>query len=194
MKAEQHMSYRVAIAPALCAIFGMGLCLALTPALTSAATAAGPLQQAESAGPVTVIANGSVPDIAEKDLPAYVAATLNASHLGQWHFEAAHPGPLAPGYCIAWSFKQNAYAAGTVRTYGFSRGQMARLIGSRNSIAIEGRLFLNGEYQTLALAHVTMAEGGRSTGLAETMAKLTRELMAYPALDTKPDAPAQHGS
>jgi hypothetical protein len=178
------------IAPAvLAAVIGMGLFLALTPAQASAA--ATPTQPAESGQSVAVRATGSVPDLAPEDLPGFVAATLNASHPDRWHFEVAGPGVAVPGYRIDWRFKRNAYAAGTVRSYGFSRAQMERLVGSRNSLTIEARLFLKGQYQTLVLESVTLTEGARSPKLAEKIVKIARELMAYPDLDTKSGAPAR---
>jgi hypothetical protein len=182
---RQNKGYWSAIAPRTLAAAAMAL------ALGGAATAAGPLQIADTGRPVAVATTGSVPDLAQQELPGYVAAALNANHLGPWRFEASHPGAASAGYRVVWSFKENAYAAGSVRTYGFSRAQMQRLVGSRNSLTIEARLFLDGEYQTLVLGHATLSEGARSPELTQAIVKIGRELMAYPDLDTKSAVPAK---
>jgi len=187
----RHKSYRITTAPdVVAAVVGMVLSLAPVPSPATTTTPV-PTQLAASEQTVAVRATGSVPDLSAADLPGYVAAALNAGHPDRWYFEAAKPESMVPGYRIDWNFKENAYAAGTVRTYGFSRAQMERLIGSRKSLTIEARLFLHGEYQTLVLDHVTLDQGARSTELAVAITKIARELMAYPDLDTKPAAPAR---
>lgn len=146
----------------------------------------GPQRLADEPQSIAVAASGSIPGISQQDLDPYVVGAMNASHVGGWHFEGAGAAGAQPSYRVEWTFSQNTYAAGTVRTYGFSRAMMQRLLGSRSFITIEARLFLGGQYQTLVLGHATVTEGARSTELADEIAKLSRQLMAYPVLDTTP--------
>jgi hypothetical protein len=179
------IAYPPRLAPGpLAAAIAMSLCLLLAVAPVSRATAPVARVAAEAAQSVAVTVSGSIPGIREQDLAAYVAGTMNVSHIAPWHFEPARPAVAEPGYRITWTFKENSYAAGTVRTYGFSRAMMQRLIGSRSFISIEGKLFLNDEYQTAVLGNAMVSGGARSSELGNTIAELTRKLMAYPQLDT----------
>ena len=79
---------------------------------------------------------------------------MNTGADGDWHFQPHSAGaPLAPNR-IEWTITTNASAEGAVRSYGFSRATMARLIGVHQFLSIEVRLYLDGQYQTLSHSEV----------------------------------------
>ncbi|HVJ51249.1 MAG TPA: hypothetical protein VM689_02220 [Aliidongia sp.] len=137
---------------------------------------------------VAVIAAGSLPGIRDTDLPTYLVGEMNSAGNATWHFE---PGPATKQASlnrIEWSFKTNASAVGQVRTYGFSRALMQRLIGAHQFLTIEATLYLNGEYQTKSLSQINTTGGSTDRDLAAALIKDTRQLMAYSQMDTRVEA------
>ncbi len=160
---------------------------AVTASAIGAATAASADVAVSSAAvAVDVATKGDLPGFKESDLPAYFAAEMNSVGLSAWRFAPASPGATPSPNRIELSFKANPYAAGSVRTYGFSRATMERLLNTHHSVTIEAQLYLNGEYQTLAFDQVTVTGGPQDQDLDAAVARLTRDLMAYPLLDTTP--------
>lgn len=172
-----------------CSLRVAGLC----GCFALAAAAAFPLAAAAEAQPLTVAvaASGSIPGIRDADLSSFLADTMNTGADGSWHFEPTAPGAPPSPNRIEWSIKMNASAEGAVRTYGFSRATMERLIGVHQFLSIEVTLFLNGQYQTQSHSEVTATEGAQDPDLAADVVRSTRQLMAYTTMDTtaKPASP-----
>ncbi|HZB93408.1 MAG TPA: hypothetical protein VE397_18315 [Stellaceae bacterium] len=130
---------------------------------------------------VAVETTGSVPGIGEGELERYVADQMNAAHAGVWKFvpvEAASPENR-----IEWSFTTAPSASGAVRTYGFSRAMMERLIDAHHYLTIEAKLYWHGQYQTVMLGHATIGAGLPDPALTELIARMTRLVMSYPMSD-----------
>lgn len=134
---------------------------------------------------VAIETKGSLPGFSNNELPDYFANAMNATDTKGWHFVPQQAGRRLAADRIELSFETNAYAAGTVRTYGISRATMERLLNVHHSITIEARLFLGDQYQTLFFEQVTVSGGPHDAELDEAVAKLTRALTSYPALKTE---------
>lgn len=122
------------------------------------------------------------------ELPAFLAKTIAAAQAGPWHFAVAPSGKSPPDR-IEWSFVPGAEAAGTVRTYGFSRAMMERLVGSSRVFTIEARLYLHGEYQALASAQFRQTEDPQNAELVGEVTIIARNLMATPGIIEKASHP-----
>lgn len=133
---------------------------------------------------VAVAVDGSIPGISDADLPALLAKAMNEGVDGGWRFEPVAPGAPMPPDRIEWSIKTNASAEGTVRTYGFSRATMERLMGVHQFLSIEVTLFLGGQYQTQSHSEVTANGGAQDPDLMADVVRSTRQLIAYTSLDT----------
>jgi hypothetical protein len=96
---------------------------------------------------------------------------------------ASGDGPK-PRNRIEWSITTNASAEGGVRTYGFSRATMARLIGVHQFLSIEVTLYLDGQYQTASHSEITASGGPQDPDLMADVAQSTKQLIAYTAMDT----------
>lgn len=144
-----------------------------------------------TSGPLvlSVRANGSLPGFTDSELSTYLVRVMAGVDHITWRFVPSPATEPPPPNRIDFSFKTNAYAAGTVRAYGFSRATMERLLGVRHSVTIEARLFLGGDYQTLDFEQVTLTGGQRDQELVAAVAKLTRLLKAYTDLDTRSQMP-----
>ena len=79
-----------------------------------------------SATPMAIETTGSVPGLGEAELGRYVAEQMNAARVG-WQFVVV-PNASAQPNRVEWSFTAGPSASGTVRTYGFSRAMMERLM------------------------------------------------------------------
>lgn len=162
---------------------------ALVGALSAGALAA-PLALADpdvggSAAPSTVVAvetAGSVPGIGEGQLDRYIADQMNAAHVGAWRFVPVKSA--IPEDRVEWSFTMAPSAMGAVRTYGFSRAMMERLIDAHHYVTIEAKLYWHGQYQTVMLGHATIGSGVQDPALTALIAKMTRLVMSYPMSDT----------
>lgn len=151
--------------------------------------AAGEVQAALQPRTVAVAASGSIPGISDADLSSFLADTMNTGADGSWHFEPMAPGAPPSPNRIEWSIKMNASAEGAVRTYGFSRATMERLIGVHQFLSIEVTLYLDGQYQTQSHSEVTATGGAHDPDLAADVVRSTRELMAYTTMDTTGKTP-----
>ena len=157
-------------------ILACGAIVAMTLGLSPA------VQAAESTR-VAVAATGGLPGIQDADLNAYLVKTM-ATTGGDWHFEPAAIGRIPPPYRIEWSFKTNSAAASSVRSFGFSGAAMQRLLGTRHYLTIEATLYLQGEYQTQTIGQVSVLGGADDRDLVAEIKRDTRQLMAYPSMDT----------
>jgi hypothetical protein len=132
---------------------------------------------------VAVAATGELPGIPETDLNAYLIKAMAAAGR-DWRFEPAAAGRIPPPYRIEWSFKTKTAAASSVRTYGFSDSAMQRLLGTRHYLTIEATLYLQGEYQTQTIGQVSVLGGAGDSDLVAEIERDTRQLLAYPSMDT----------
>jgi hypothetical protein len=131
-----------------------------------------------SAMPMAVATTGSVPGLGEAELGRYVAEQMNAARVG-WQFVAA-PNASAQPNRVEWSFTAGPSASGTVRTYGFSRAMMERLMPGHFYMTVEAKLYWHGQYQTVMLGHVTTGAAMPDPDLTALIGKMTRLVMAYP--------------
>jgi hypothetical protein len=154
-----------------------GLAMAMIAVLTLGALSARAAEQ-PSATPMAVEITGSVPGLGETELGRYVAEQMNAARVG-WQF-AAVPNAATQPNRVEWSFTTGPSASGAVRTYGFSRATMERLMPSRYYVTVEAKLYYHGQYQTVMLGHVTIGGAAPDPDLTTLIGKMTRLVMAYP--------------
>jgi hypothetical protein len=144
------------------------------------------MAQAAELTSIAVVAKGALPGVPDAQLQAYLARTMNSAG-GNWQFEPAPSDGPAPANRIEWSFKTNPSAVGAVRTYGFSRATMSRLLGVHHYLTIEVTLYLHGQYQTQSLDQITVLGGMNDADLATEITRDTRQLMSYLTMDTRSD-------
>jgi hypothetical protein len=143
---------------------------------------------AVAAAPLTlqVEVSDTLPGFHIGDLPRYLALHMAEARLAEWRFEPAADNGSASDR-VEWTFKLNPYAGGEVRN--FMRPHMAeRIFSTHRLVTIEARLFLNGEYQTLAEKQATLQGGPNDPELAAAVASVTQNLLgpqgAFRAIDT----------
>lgn len=158
----------------------------LAAGLVLALASVAPMTARSEVHPITVgvAASGSIPGISDAELAGFLATTMNNGADGPWRFEPTAPGAPPPPNRIEWAIKTNASAEGTVRSYGFSRATMERLIGVHQFLSIEVKLYLDGQYQTAAHSEVTATQRAHDPDLAADVIRSTRQLMAYSTMDT----------
>jgi hypothetical protein len=94
-----------------------------------------------------------------------------------WRFEPAAAGDAPAPDRVKWRFKLNPYAGGEVRS--FVPPQMDdKTLGVHRPITIEARLYLNGEYQTLAKERAIIQGGPDDPDLGAAVAALTQNLLS----------------
>ena len=146
-----------------------------------------PFVPAIAAAPLTlqVEVSDTLPGFHIGNLPSYLALHMAGARLADWRFEPAADKGSAPDR-VEWSFKLNPYAGGEVRN--FLRPHMAeRTFSARRPVTIEARLFLNGQYQTLAEKQAVVQGGPDDPDLAAAVASVTQNLLgpqgAFRAID-----------
>jgi len=161
--------------------------LALAAAISLPAGAIG-----EAAQPlaVVVVAHGSVPGIREADLNRFLADTMNGGVQGPWHFEPAPAAGTKSPNRIEWSIKSMTSAEGTVRSFGFARSAIDRMMGKHQILSIDATLFLGDQYQTVSHSEVPATKEAQNPDLAADVVRSTQQLMAHKAADpTRPLTP-----
>jgi hypothetical protein len=137
---------------------------------------------------VLVVAHGSVPGIRDADLNRFLADTMNGGVQGPWHFEPAPAGGTKAPNRIEWSIRSMTSAEGTVRSFGFARAAIDRMMGKHQILSIEATLFLGGQYQNASHSEVPATKEAQNPELAADVVRSTQQLM--PATDaTKPLTP-----
>jgi hypothetical protein len=154
--------------------------MAMTIVLTLGTLSARAAGQAP-ATPMAVKTTGEVPGLGEAELGRYVAEQMNAARVG-WQFVAAANASAQPNR-VEWSFTTGPSASGAVRTYGFSRAMMERLMPAHYYMTVEAKLYWHGQYQTVMLGHVTTGTAMPDPDLSALIDKMTRLVMAYPMSD-----------
>jgi hypothetical protein len=140
------------------------------------------------ATPMAVEITGSVPGLDEAALGRYVAAQMNAARVG-WQFVVV-PNASAQPDRVEWSFTTGPSATGSVRTYGFSRAMMERLMPKRYYMTVQAKLYWHGQYQTVMLGHATTRAAVPDPDLTALIGKMTRLVMAYPMSQNRPSGVA----
>jgi hypothetical protein len=150
-----------------------------------------------SAGPgaaqtttIAVVASGELPGFRTQDAAPWLAARMAAAGLDHWRFVPGDPLHLAPNR-IEWDFGVLPYAGGEVRRFfpmAESQGSMdVHIQGRHHLISVEAKLFLNGEYQTVALAQATVRGGTDDPDISDFIVSTVRMLdNAWHAIDLTP--------
>jgi hypothetical protein len=149
-----------------------------------------PTARGETRSPtIAVVVKGSLPGIKDADLSRYFAETMSGA-AGPWRFEPSQPGAAPAPNRIEWAIKSNASAEGRIRSFGFTRDAMERLMGKHQFLSIEVTLYLSGQYQTASHSEVTTSREAENPELVADIVRNTKELIAYEAMNTtKPFAP-----
>ena len=155
--------------------------LALAAAISLPETAPG---QAPQPLAVVVVAHGSVPGVRDADLNRFLADTMNAGVQGPWRFEPASAGTAKAPNRIEWSIRSMTSAEGTVRSFGFARAAIDRMMGKHQILSIEATLFRGGQYQAAAHSEVPATKETQNPELVEDVVRSTQQLMAYEPTDT----------
>ena len=132
---------------------------------------------------VAVVAHGSVPGVRDADLNRFLADTMNAGVQGPWHFEPAPAGATKAPNRIEWSIRSMTSAEGTVRSFGFARAAIDRMMGKHQILSIEATLFLGGQHQTASHSEVPATKEPQNPELVADVVRSTQQLMAYQAPD-----------
>jgi hypothetical protein len=133
---------------------------------------------------VVVAAHGSVPGVKDADLNRFLADTMNAGVQGPWRFEPAPPGASKAPNRIEWSIRSMTSAEGTVRSFGFARAAIDRMMGKHQLLSIDATLFLGGQYQNAAHSEVPATKEAQNPELVADVVRSTQQLMGSQALDT----------
>jgi hypothetical protein len=139
---------------------------------------------------VIVAAHGSVPGVRDADLNRFLADTMNAGVRGPWHFEPAPADAPKAANRIEWAIRTMTSAEGTVRSFGFARSAIDRMMGRHQVLSIDATLFLGGQYQTGLHSEVPATKEAQNPELAADIVRSTQQLMAHESTDaTKPVTP-----
>ena len=133
---------------------------------------------------VIVVAHGSVPGIKDVDLNRFLADTMNGGVQGPWRFEPAPAGATKAPNRIEWSIRSMTSAEGTVRSFGFARAAIDRMMGKHQILSIDATLFLGGQYRTVSHSEVPATKEAQNPELAADVVRSTQQLMAYETTDT----------
>lgn len=121
---------------------------------------------------------GSLQGATSGELPVIFAGEMAQANQRKWRFEpVSSSGGTSPNR-IEWTLKPSADAAGAVKTYGFSRAMMTRLVGSRRVVSVEGRLYLNNAYETMVAGQIRDTGDPHDNEIAQEISELTKELVA----------------
>jgi hypothetical protein len=146
------------------------LVLALVAALVPFASSSATL--------LTVEGSGVVPGFhSSEQLRRYLTFHMARAEAANWRFEPVAAGNTPVPDRVKWRFKLNPYAGGEVRC--FVPPQMEdTTFGVHRPITIEARLYLNGEYQSLAKEKAIIQGGPDDPDLAAAVASLTQNLLS----------------
>jgi hypothetical protein len=138
---------------------------------------------------VTVEVDGSVPGFSPDQLETFVSQQMEAADVTAWHFAPEKPGAAEPANRVVWHFKPLPYAGGTVRYIGPVVSKAKALFGVGRAVGIDAKIYLGGKYQATTFDQVTIKGGSDDAGLATTIQKLTRSIVANAMADAPADAP-----
>jgi hypothetical protein len=135
---------------------------------------------------LTVEMTGALPGFSAAAASQYLASEMGQAGVAGWTFvptpASAQPAPDR----IEWHIEQSPYAGGSVRQF-IPIPSVQRLFGTHHNISVEVRLYLRGQYQTLALGETVVQGGPPDKALAAFVTKLTQDLLgehgAYRSID-----------
>jgi len=129
---------------------------------------------------VSVEVEGAVPGFTTDQLSAYVSQQMADAHLTAWHFAPA--GPVAeanpPPNRVVWHFKTLPFAGGAVRYIGPALSKARDLFGVSRPVAVDAKIFLNGQYQSTSFDQATIKGGPHDAGLSDVIKKVMNSIVA----------------
>jgi hypothetical protein len=146
------------------------LVLAVAAAFVPLASAAATLLKVEGSGVVPGFHSS-------EQLRRYLTFHMAEAEAANWRFEPVAAGNTPVLDRVKWRFNLKPYAGGEVRS--FVPPQMeGTTFGVHRPITIEARLYLNGEYQSLAKERAIIQGGPDDPDLAAAVASLTQNLLS----------------
>ncbi len=136
-----------------------------------------------------VAVQGSLQGADKNNLPAIFVSEMNRAPEGVWRFAPADSVTESAPNRIEWRLIPGSDASGEVRTFGFSRAMMTRLMGSHRSVEIEARLFLNNAYDTMVSGQIKDWGNPHDDDVVSEIALLTKQLMSNASFNTENTAP-----
>jgi len=127
---------------------------------------------------VYVAVQGTLEGADASQLPEIFVTEMTRTSAGAWRFEPVSSSSTRAPNRIEWRLTPGSDASGEVRTYGFSRAMMARLVGSHRIVTVEARLFLNNAYEAMVSGQIRDEGNPRDDEIANEIAELTRELIS----------------
>jgi hypothetical protein len=119
-------------------------------------------------------AAGGLPGFQESELALYLARHMTDAGLTEWRYEPAFGEGLPANY-VQWRFRLKPYNGGGVYSHHPFHPSREMFRGLQ-SVTLEARLYLNGEYQTLVEGQALM-DGPNDPRLALAVTNLTRNLL-----------------
>ena len=156
-------------------------------AMLALAASIWPLASVNAAPPITLMVEAvhGLPGLNQSALLRFLAAHMADVGLADWRFEPAE-GDTEPPNRVEWTFRVDPYAGGETRN--FVRAPVNKQgFGVHRPVAIEVRLYLNGQYQTLVEQQAMIQGGPNDPEFAAAVARATESLLgpsgAYRAID-----------
>ena len=147
--------------------------------------------QAQTPFTLSVHGSGELPGFRMQDADPYLARQMNGAGIEGWHF--VPQGPFVDSDRIELHFELLPYAGGQVRRFfpmPEGRADM-HLQGAHRLVAVQARLYLNGEYQTMVLGQETVQGGAADPELAAFLVRIGKSLdRAFRAIDLGPAIPS----
>jgi hypothetical protein len=159
--------------------------------LLMSATPSLPAESAEAGSPVTleVSVPGGLPGFSAAELSRYVTFHMAETHLFPWRFAPVGSAESESPDRVEWTFQLGPYAGGGVRSI-VPVPERERLWGVHRPVAIEVRLYLDGNYQTAVFGQATIEVGDGDHHLAHAVMQLTQALLgesgAYRSIEVTP--------
>ncbi|MBL6852102.1 MAG: hypothetical protein ISS15_16680 [Alphaproteobacteria bacterium] len=125
---------------------------------------------------LTVAAVGDLPGFSAQDAPQYLAVRMGQSGVSGWTFVPAADGGAPAADRVEWRIELLPYAGGSMRQF-IPIPAVQRMFGARRVIAVEVRIYLKGEYQTLAAGQAVVHGGPDDADLAKLVGTITQDLL-----------------
>lgn len=152
-------------------LFGLLAAMLVFAAARSSALAQPDLdvQVARVAPFLTVVSSGSLPGFPSADVPSFLSAHMADAPLEAWRFEPISADFTPPADRVEWSFRVDADAPA-------GPPQKRRFV-ARQLVFVEVRLYLHGEFQTVAYAQAEMYGGPEDEELTRFVRHMTETLL-----------------
>ena len=150
--------------------------VAVVPRCWGASALAAPDKPSAEAVTLGVATIGALPGFSEAALAPYVVGHMDDAHLAAWRFRPVAPKSPLPPDRVEWTFKFHPFAGGSIRQIA-PMAAIERMFGVHRVLIVEARLYLGGEYQTVALGQATIQGGPNDKALGATIATVTASLL-----------------